>query len=102
MAFASASGGTWLVGVAQADPLAGGYARVGAGWTSVLYDLSPAASSPLTVTLHESGVPMPDGGWFDRQVTLTAPTSGGSGAVTTTATIDGAPYTLGSRFAVEG
>ena len=45
---------------------------------------------------------MPDGQWYDRQVTLTAVTSGGSGAVTTTATVDGAPYALGSSYGVEG
>ena len=102
VAFASAQSGTWLAGLAQSQPLAGGSAIVGAGWSSVSYVLTPAASTPLQVTILESGAAFSDGQLFDRAVTFTAQTSGGSGTVTTSATIDGAPYTLGSAYDVEG
>ena len=102
VAFASAQSGTWLAGLAQSQPLGGGSAIVGSGLRTVSYDLTPAASTPLQVTILESGTAFSDGQLFDRAVTFTAQTSGGSGTVTTSATIDGAPYTLGNAYDAEG
>ncbi len=100
--FAYASQGNWLLGTVRVLPTGGGTALRGHGLATVAYDLSFLASTPLSVTILESGAPLADGALFTRPVVLTALTEGGSGAATVTATVDGQPFALGTSYAVEG
>jgi len=103
LGFAAAPGDDeWLTGFVRIAPPGGGVALVGRGWDAVGYTLSHYVPVTLTVEILESGTPLSDGTWFAREVSLTAATEGGSGAVTVTATIDDAPYELGTTFGVEG
>ncbi len=102
LGFLYANGANWVSGVVRVVPTGGGDALRGRGLIAVPYTLSYAPQTPLSVQILESGAPLTDGRSFARPVTLGAATSGGGGAVTVTATIDGQPTTLGAAYGVEG
>ncbi len=99
------SGAWWLTGGVRTDPApAVGVAEVGHWFRSVGYELATGgpAPEPLSIRILESGAPLADAAWFDRPVSLTADTSGGTGEVTVAATIDGQPYQPGATYSAEG
>jgi len=102
LAFATISGDVGLVGAVRIRPMNGGVAVVAHDGDLVEYLLSPAVVEPLELSVFESGVLLDDDQWFTRAVVFTAETEGGAGAVTTTGTIDGAPYVLGESYSTEG
>ncbi len=101
--FAAAQGNQWIVGSVREDNhgVRGG-ATVGRGMTAVDYSLFEAVTQPLAVAILESGNPLVDGHYFDREVTFSAQITGGSGSPEVTATIDGASHQLATPYATEG
>jgi RHS repeat-associated protein len=102
LAFTTVFDDHWLTGLVRTEPLSGGVARIGRGWSSNKYLLAPMADQPLALEVFEAGAPLVDGTWFDRPATITAATEGGTGTVTVTATVDGLLYELGTPLETEG
>jgi hypothetical protein len=102
LAFTTVFDDHWLTGLVRTEPLSGGVARIGHGWSSNKYLLAPMADQPLALEVFEAGAPLVDGTWFDRPATITAATEGGTGTVTVTATVDGLLYELGTPLETEG
>lgn len=102
LGFATISGENWLGGAVRISPLSGGVATLGHGWSTIEYLLSPVSVEPLELEVLESGVEFEDGRYYARSVVFTAETSGGSGVVETSASIDGQTYILGESYVLEG
>ena len=103
LVFATVTGDAVVVtGGVRVVPEGGGLAVVAHDWHAAEYLLTPATSTPLTVSINETGAPLVDGVWLQRPAVLTFPTTGGSGSVTLDATVDGVAYAPGASYDTEG